>query len=265
MTEEELNTALYKKASDEQKRFTRAISNQPVEEILKSAHEYSVREDILLSLEYDNLSAAQCEALLSQPDTMSALFDAYENGDGHYMQEIRDAIDSCAVRIMQAQHFWDSVPVYLETAKYAREHGELQAYHDSDRANLECRRAIEMAISHNYSDNRLNMACVPQVIDRFGYERALHVLANTVRHMDLDGRYSPSNKAWAKEHGTEHESAGLSCIIHAHPGLVDLFLTHARKEQAREAEKKPSLKEQLKSVPEQPALTNKKPHREAER
>ena len=164
MTEEELNTALYQKAFDEQERFRSALLNLPSDRLLEKAYDYIIREDILLSLEYDNLSAAQCEALLSQPDTMSALYDAYENGDGHYMQEIRDAIDSCAVHIMQAQHFWDSVPVYLETAKYAREHGELQAYHDSDRANLECRRAIEMAISHNYSDNRLNMACVQELM-----------------------------------------------------------------------------------------------------
>ena len=265
MTEEELNTALYQKAFDEQERFRSALLNLPSDRLLEKAYEYIIREDILLSLEYDNLSAERCEALLSQVDAMNALFDAYENGEGHHMEDIRNSMEFCADRILQDQHFWDTTPVYYETAKYAREHDELREFHASNIANNECRLAIEEAITRNYSDNRLNMACVPQVIDRFGYERALHVLANTVRHMDWDGRFSTSNKAWAQEHGSEHESIRARYIIQAHPGLVDLFLTHARKEQARAAEKKPSLKEQLKSVPEQPVPTNKKPHREAER
>ena len=47
------------------------------------------------------------------------------------------------------------VLIYRETANYAYEAGELESYRASLSANVECRRAIEAAISSNYGDNRL--------------------------------------------------------------------------------------------------------------
>ena len=47
-------------------------------------------------------------------------------------------------------------PVYLETANYAYEAGELEAYRASFAANEKCRDAIEAAITSNYGDNRLD-------------------------------------------------------------------------------------------------------------
>lgn len=265
MTEEELNTALYKKVFDEQEQFRNEVLCLPAEKILEKAYELVIRDDILLSLEYDDLPAERCEALLSEPDTLSALYDAYENGESRHMEDIRNAMEFCADQIMRNRHFYLSTPIYPETAKYAREHDELNAYRNSNNVNIECRRAIEDVIYRNYADNRLNMACVSQVVERFGYERTLHVLANAIRHADWDERFSPSNRAWAKEHGTEDKNAQACCIINSHPGLIDLFLTRTLKEQAKEAEKKPPLKERLKPGPEQSAPVNNKPHQEAER
>lgn len=47
-------------------------------------------------------------------------------------------------------------PIYRETANYAYEAGELESYRASLDANVECRSAIEAAISSNYGDNRLD-------------------------------------------------------------------------------------------------------------
>ena len=52
MTNEELNTRLYEKMFAEQEQFRDWLLSQPPAEILNHAYEYTVREDILMSLEY---------------------------------------------------------------------------------------------------------------------------------------------------------------------------------------------------------------------
>ena len=61
MTNEELNTALYQKMFAEQETYRKWLLEQPPEEILKHTYEYTVREDILLSLEYHDLTDAQTD------------------------------------------------------------------------------------------------------------------------------------------------------------------------------------------------------------
>ena len=55
MTNEERNTALYQKMFAEQEKFRDWLKGQPPEEILNHAYEYTIREDILMSLEYHDL------------------------------------------------------------------------------------------------------------------------------------------------------------------------------------------------------------------
>lgn len=59
MTNEELNTKVYEKAFAEQEKFKEWLLSQPPEEILHHAYEYALREDILLSLEYNDLTDSQ--------------------------------------------------------------------------------------------------------------------------------------------------------------------------------------------------------------
>ena len=56
------------------------------------------------------------------------------------------------------------VPIYRETANYAYEAGELESYRASLAANVECRRAIEAAISSNYVDNRLDADAAVKIV-----------------------------------------------------------------------------------------------------
>lgn len=133
-------------------------------------------------------------------------------------------------------------PVYIYPAEYAREHGELEAYRASSKADIACKEAIEAAIRDHYRNNRLDTSCVKQVSDEFGCERMLRVLANTVRQKDWDGRISRDNKAWAQTIPIYANPDGwgqdrnVYFVVESHPGLTDLFVTQARKEYAREQE-----------------------------
>ena len=52
MTNEEMNTALYKKVFAEQEKYREWLLSQPPDEILNHCYEYTVREDIVLALSY---------------------------------------------------------------------------------------------------------------------------------------------------------------------------------------------------------------------
>lgn len=65
MTNEELNTKLYEKLFAEQENFKGWLLTQPPEEILNHAYEYTIREDILISMEYNDLTDEQASAYAS--------------------------------------------------------------------------------------------------------------------------------------------------------------------------------------------------------
>ena len=88
MINEERNTALYQKMFAEQESFRDWLKGQPPEEILNHTYEYTVREDILMSLEYNSLPNAQVRALLKSHSPLADVFAAWEDRETSYMEEI---------------------------------------------------------------------------------------------------------------------------------------------------------------------------------
>lgn len=231
---EALQQSLYDKLSREQDKYRDWLKGQPPEEILHHSYEYTVREDILMSMEELTLSEAETRALLLSPSPMAILYDKFSDLETGYMDTIRDSIEDTAKD--EAKKLRE-LPVYPYPADHAREQGELDAYRASFRANVSCKDAIEAAIRDNYHDNRLDTAAVGQVSEQFGQERMLYVLAATVRHFDYDGRISRDNKRWANTIPVYENKDGMGgdrsvqFVVSSHPGLTDLFLTQARREQ----------------------------------
>ena len=231
---EALQQSLYDKLSREQDKYRDWLKGQPPEEILHHSYEYTVREDILMSMEDLTLSEAETRALLLSPSPMAILYDKFSDLETGYMDTIRDSIEDTARD--EAKRLKE-LPVYPYPADHAREQGELDVYRASFRANVSCKDAIEAAIRDNYHDNRLDTAAVGQVAEQFGQERMLYVLAATVRHFDYDGRISRDNKRWANTIPAYQNGDGMDSdravqfVVGSHPGLTDLFLTQARHEQ----------------------------------
>lgn len=231
---EALQQSLYDKLSREQDKYRDWLKGQPPEEILHHSYEYTVREDILMSMEELTLSEAETRALLLSPSPMAILYDKFSDLETGYMDTIRDSIEDTAKD--EAKKLRD-LPVYPYPADHARKQGELDVYRASFRANVSCKDAIEAAIRDNYHDNRLDTAAVGQVAEQFGQERMLYVLAATVRHFDYDGRISRDNKRWANTIPAYQNGDGMDSdrsvqfVVSSHPGLTDLFLTQARHEQ----------------------------------
>ncbi len=267
MTNEELNTALYKKMFAEQKDYKDWLLSQPAEEILRNAYEFVMREDILLSLEYNDLSDRYASALLDMDKPLAAIFSKLEHSDSPHMEHVWECVRQCAYDAVEAEKVKD-LPVYPHSAAYARTHGELADYRASYQANVDCSKAIDAAIREHYRDNRLDPAAVSQVVERFGMERTLLVLAATARYKEWDKRISDDHKVWAQtipvpdDKDVRGADRTTSYVVgYAHPGLVNLFMNEARR-QAQEQQS--SIRQQLQHKPEAPA---RKPstHKETER
>ena len=115
--------------------------------------------------------------------------------------------------------------VYLHTAAYAREHGELSIFRQSNRLNRECAQAIDAAITANWNGSSLNPEGMKAVIEKYGERRVNIVLANTVCDMEHDGRFSRDNKEWAKGF-PRLESNGFA--LSSHPVKLDSFISQIR-------------------------------------
>jgi hypothetical protein len=128
--------------------------------------------------------------------------------------------------------------VYRESIPYAREHDELDKYTADKDLNIECRNAIDNAITESrYDTNFYKMKdAVKEVVDTYGSERVELIMAKFVQGADWDGRYSRQNKEWAS--GFEIPQSVKDIYSNTHPCLLDGFLDKLRE--------KPSVLETLK-------------------
>ena len=93
---------------------------------------------------------------------------------------------------------WKSVPVYKDSPDIARERNELDAYRVSGEANRACAKAIQEAVNENWTGSSLKEGCAKQVIDTFGMDRVMFVVANTIQLRDNDSRFNRDMRAWAQ-------------------------------------------------------------------
>ncbi len=106
------------------------------------------------------------------------------------------------------------------------------------------------AIRQNYDGKHLNKEAVKPIVEEYGSERLVFVLANTLQQLPWDGRFSRDNKAWAAEfripedmvHGRDRRS---ELIVRSHPTVLDGFTNVFRREVlAREKEADISIKKE---------------------
>lgn len=264
MDAEKLNQALYDKMAAEQERFKHGLLGMTAEEALNHAYEYAMREDILMSLEVQDLPAPQAAALLESPCPLADIYKDFRDMETGHMDNIRECIEGRAESLMEAQRETAPIiPIYQHTGEYAREHGELDAFLASLETNVACRDAIETAIGEGFDGMSLH-ADTKGVLAVFGAERVSHVLAATLQGIRNDPRVSSGNQAWAATVPMfDTVSRHRDYLITSHPGVLSIFVTQTRKEMdamQKQTEKKPSIKAQLAAKPvpgDQPAAKPK--------
>ena len=249
MNAEQLNQALYNKMAAEQQQFKHELLGLTPEEVLDHAYEFTVREDILMAMEFIELSAAQVAALLESPAPLADIFKDFRDMETGYMDNLQECIEDHAECLLEAQREATcAIPLYQENVRYAKEHGEIELFQASQKANIACRDAIDAAIQDGYDGLHLHVD-VKGVLTEFGQERVSHVLAAALLDKTWDQRISRGNQTWAASVPMfDTESRHHDYAPRSHPLLLDGFVRQARKEMdaiQKQTEQKPSIKAQL--------------------
>lgn len=126
----------------------------------------------------------------------------------------------------------DHAYLYLGSASEASRYGELEQWRQSHKENIACKQAIESAIRTGFDGMYLRDDCVKSIIDQYGFKRVGWVLSNTLRMKDYDGRFNPSNKAWAKQTFIPPDDHNLDFVVESHPAVLDGFINEFRKAQS---------------------------------
>ena len=140
--------------------------------------------------------------------------------------------------------------VYMGTLEKAMQERNVDAYLDSRKLNIDCKNAIEQAIAEGFNGMRLNPDVAVGVIEKYGEERVAFVLANTLKQLSYDGRFSDGNKRWADGIDIpENISRGMDLnrdyIVSSHPAVLNGFIDMARNEiRTRKLEKVLGVKNQ---------------------
>ena len=254
MNKEQLNTALLDKMQEEQDAYRSWLLAQPPEEILNHTLEYSTREDILMALEFLDLSEKQAAALLASPAPLMDVYKDFRNMTTEHMEDVQSCIEGRAEQLLEAQREKTrSIPLYRENARYAREHNEIDLFQSSQKASIACRDAIDAAIQEGYDGMHVSGEAAKGVLAEFGPERVSHVLAVSILDRQSDERISKANKVWAKS--VPMFSAGnrrYDYAINCHSVKLDDFAVSVRKELEAARERQPqkrSVKDQLSARP----------------
>lgn len=191
--------------------------------------------------------------------------------------EHKDEIDGMYDRIISQGHplLNTGSAVYRQSEAYARAHGELEAYENSDKQNAACAGAIDRAVqasrttlyiydgdkvAENANGYDLEVAA-RSVAAEYGAGRAAWVLANVICEKRYDGRFSFENRQWARAFPipVEHKP---SFTLNTPSVVLDGFTSEARKifeEQVREhtptplPDKKASVMDQIREARKSPA------------
>lgn len=164
--------------------------------------------------------------------------------------------DGLVKKRVKAQKATRAIPLYQENAGYAREHGELDLFRASYKANVACRNAIEEAIKAGFDGMHLSSDAAKEVLAEFGPERVSHVLAATLLDKTWDKRFSDKNISWAGSVPMfDIGDLRYNYAVNSHPAVLDGFISMMREEissmrdQPGRSGPKRSIKAQLAAEP----------------
>lgn len=92
-------------------------------------------------------------------------------------------------------------PIYEHPYWWAKRFGELEQFHASYTQNVACATAINLTLAKHYDFDAGHPNIAPaakEIVDKFGFDRTMYVLASTVWDYAWDDNISPSSKEWAR-------------------------------------------------------------------
>lgn len=98
--------------------------------------------------------------------------------------------------------------IYKSSLKYAKENGELEQYRESMNLCDECGTLISRSIAEKFNNNYLDVKKVTaEAVGKYGFERAMLMLALRIDSLNYDGRFTADNKEWAQKFLADYPNA----------------------------------------------------------
>lgn len=125
--------------------------------------------------------------------------------------------------------------VYPHSYEEARARGQTAQHRRSYRLNVECALSIRAASTLNLANGHVPLENVREVLEDYGPERVMWVLANTIQQRGSDTRYTEESRRWAENFPIpadpyKNGDFRLGYIIEGWPPYVVEFLNLARGE-----------------------------------
>ena len=122
----------------------------------------------------------------------------------------------------------EHVPLYRWPIKDAVHQTELEAWKASYDENCACARAMEEALAEAEESGGLKPDSAAPLLERFGFDRTMWVLAATIQEDRISPEYTRSNAYWALGIRPPDESLRRDYCVRHNPGLVDELTDQVR-------------------------------------
>lgn len=126
--------------------------------------------------------------------------------------------------------------VYKKSFAEAKETGEIDIYHRSNKVNQRCAHVIDTVNASHYENNHFHAKDALAAVMEYGYslERVALVVAINLSDKSWDARVSGENISWAKEYlsdvADDITNRKGNCYLTTHPGLLDMYAIAVRDE-----------------------------------
>ena len=132
-----------------------------------------------------------------------------------------------------------AVPFYRYSFESAQDEDRINEYRESENENMRCRNYIEDSETGIYAAAYKDYVVdgdhsyAKGLVTKFGMERVMYVLANTVKSLSHDGRIRQEIKDWAEKFnfGFREERFDRNCIItQSNSGVIDILANNVLEE-----------------------------------
>jgi len=121
-----------------------------------------------------------------------------------------------------------SKPLYRYSYDEAKHNNDIYLWRESFKENVKCADAVKKSIAENFDGMHLQKDSATIVCGEYGVDRVNYVLANTIQNLEWDGRFSQSNKDWAKRFFIPKSEQNTAFSISSHPAVLDGFVNQTR-------------------------------------
>ena len=98
-----MTVQLYFRLLEELQTYEDELLTHSGEEILKSAYEYVIKQDIVFALECNDIPEKQAEALLKYEHPLDEIYDRWEHTDSGYVDRILDVVREKANEMLRCE------------------------------------------------------------------------------------------------------------------------------------------------------------------